>query len=117
MDEKILKILDALQQGQERLEKGQKELQTDVSGLKIDVNRLKIDVKGLMEGQIRLEQIAGSSKTAIETLQAGQDDIREQLAQKANKADILDLKAEMIKKIKQHEKRLDDAGIANPYKN
>lgn len=103
MDEKIIKILEDIQKGQQVLENTQTQLSSDIKALK--------------DGQARLERIAGSTKTAIETLQAGQDDMREQLSEKANKADILDLKAELVKKIRQHEKRLDDAGIANPYKN
>ena len=64
------------------------------------------------------EQGQAQIKTVLETLEAGQKDIRETMA---TKADIQDLKAEGVRKIKQHDKRIDaleeKEGIPNPYKN
>jgi len=72
----------------------------------------------VVQGQRRLEQGQAQIKTVLETLEAGQKDIRETMA---TKADIQDLKAEVVKKIKQHDKRIDaleeKEGIPNPYKN
>src|SRR6266853_1345803 len=91
--EQILKRFDTLEQGQRRLEQGQAQVNTIVAQI----------------------------KTGLETLEAGQKDIREELATKAEKADIHDLKAEVVRKIKQHDKRIDaleeKVGISNPYKN
>ena len=72
----------------------------------------------VVQGQRRLEQGQAQIKTVLETLEAGQKDIRETMA---TKADIQDLKAEVVRKIKQHDKRVDaleeKEGIPNPYKN
>ena len=71
-----------------------------------------------VQGQRRLEQRQAQIKTVLETLEAGQKDIRETMA---TKADIQDLKAKVVRKIKQHDKRVDaleeKEGIPNPYKN
>jgi chromosome segregation ATPase len=71
-----------------------------------------------VQGQRRLEQGQAQIKTVLETLEAGQKDIRETMA---TKADIQDLKAEVVKKLNQHDKRIDaleeKEGIPNPYKN
>lgn len=59
--------------------------------------------------------------TAVETLKAGQDDIREKLETKADKADILDLGAKLDKYQKRNEQRFenleDSTGTHNPHKN
>ena len=72
----------------------------------------------VVQGQRRLEQGQAQIKTVLETLEAGQKDIRETMA---TKADIQDLKAKVVRKIKQHDKRVDaleeKEGIPNPYKN
>src|SRR6266705_7134571 len=58
----------------------------------------------VVQGQRRLEQGQAQIKTVLETLEAGQKDIRETMA---TKADIQDLKAKVVRKIKQHDKRVD----------
>ena len=58
----------------------------------------------VVQGQRRLEQGQAQIKTVLETLEAGQKDIRETMA---TKADIQDLKAEVVRKIKQHDKLVD----------
>src|SRR6266487_7023411 len=72
----------------------------------------------VVQGQRRLEQGQAQIKTVLETLEAGQKDIRETMA---TKADIQDLKAKVVRKIKQHDKRVDaleeKEGIHNTYKN
>ncbi len=60
-------------------------------------------------------------KTVVETLEAGQKDIREELSKKADKTDIQDLDAKLVKMVKKHEDRLDaleeHTGTSNPHKN
>ena len=55
--------------------------------------------------------------TGGEAVAAGQKELQETVA---TKADIQDVKAEVVKKIKQHDKRLDaleeKEGLSNPYK-
>ena len=81
----------------------------------------------LVQGQTRLEkrsdnlaQGQAQIKTALEAIKAGQEDIQEKLDTKADKADILDVKAEVVKKIKDHETRIDDlekeVGLPHPHK-
>lgn len=62
----------------------------------------------LEQGQAQTTTALGQINTAVEALEAGQDDIREQLVTKADKADIQDLKAEVVKKIKDHAERIED---------
>jgi chromosome segregation ATPase len=97
-----------------RLVQGQKRLESRTESLAQGQSELK-------QGQAQTDTTLSRISTAVEALKAGQDDIQEQLATKADKADILDLKAEVVKKVKQHDKRLDTleekAGISNPYRN
>lgn len=95
----------------------------DVSLNRIE-NRIKdveISNTRLEQGQAQANTTLGQIKTAVETVKAGQDDIREQLDKKADKADIQDLKSEVMKKIKKHDDRLDaleeHTGASNPHKN
>jgi hypothetical protein len=71
-----------------------------------------------------LESEVAHSNTALEALAAGQKDIRDHMATKeetASKADILDLKSDLTKKVKNHEKRIteieDELDIPHPNKN
>ncbi len=54
-------------------------------------------------------------KTAVEALKAGQDDILEQLARKADKADVKRLEQKIDKKIQDHEGRIERLEL--PHKN
>ncbi len=54
-------------------------------------------------------------KTAVEALKAGQDDILEQLARKADKADVKRLEQKIDKKIQDHEGRIEHLEL--PHKN
>jgi len=62
--------------------------------------------------------ILAEHKTMLEAVVAGQKELQETVA---TQADVQDLKAEVVKKIKQHDKRLDAVeekeGLTNPYKN
>jgi predicted nuclease with TOPRIM domain len=98
-DEKIFKALEALQ--------------TDVKDVKQGQTQTNERLSKLEDGQAHL-------KTAAEALKAGQDDLRERLETKADKADIQDLKAEAVKKIKNYGGRIEDleqeAGLPHPHK-
>jgi len=60
----------------------------------------------------------GQIKTTVETLEAVQEDIREKMA---IKVDIYDLRAELGKKVKSNESRIENleehTDISNPHKN
>ncbi len=88
-DEKILKALEALQ--------------TDVTGIK--------------QSQTQTNTTLGQVKTAVETLQAGQDDIREQLTTKADKADVLTVGVKVDKLRKRVEGIEEDTGSTTRHKN
>ena len=75
----------------------------------------------LMQGQAQTNYSLSHITTALETLQAGQDDIREKMA---TKADIhrLEQKIDKVDKhVKSHESRIenleDHTGTPNPHKN
>lgn len=72
---------------------------------------IKKRLDGLEQGQNRTE-------TAVDALKAGQDDIRENMA---TKADVLDLGAKLDKVTKGHETRIreleEDRGIHHRNKN
>jgi predicted RNase H-like nuclease (RuvC/YqgF family) len=107
----INKRFDTVEHGQERLEK---------------------QVGRVVQGQTRLEDGQAHLKTAVEALAAGQKDLQERVVrleagqeaireEMATKADMQDVKAGVVRKLNQHEKRIDDlekeAGIPNPHKN
>jgi chromosome segregation ATPase len=86
-------------------------LKGDVSVLKGDVSTLKGDVSDVKQGQAR-------TNTVLEILGERQQDIQEQMA---TKADIMDLRSNLTKKVKNHEKRLitieDELDLPHPNKN
>lgn len=96
-EDKILKALENLQAGQERIEKTQQQQGTAIAQI----------------------------KTGVEALAAGQEDLQEQVktirSEMATKADIQDVDAKLVKRVNSHEKRIDDlekeAGLPNPHKN
>lgn len=65
-----------------------------------------------------VKQSLEHTNTALEAVAVGQKEIRETMA---TKADVQDLKAEIVKKIKKHDDRLDaleaHTGSPNPHKN
>ena len=77
-------------------------------------NIVKAETEPLKQGQAQI-------KTVLETLEAGQEDVREKLETKAEKADIQDLRADLVKKVKSQESRIenleDQTGTHNPHKN
>jgi chromosome segregation ATPase len=72
-------------------------------------------IKPLQEGQVQLQEGQAQIKTVLKALEAGQNDIRENMP---TRADIQDLKAELAKKGKSHERRIntieDELGIPHP---
>ena len=80
---------------------------------KVVREEVKAETEPLKQGQAQI-------KTVVEALEAGQKDIREELAMKSDKSDIQDLKAEVVKKIKDHETRIDElekeVGLPHPHK-
>mgnify|MGYP001617066857 CR=1 FL=1 len=96
--QQIKALLKPLQEGQASLESGQKQMLARLDTLE--------------EGQSR-------ANTAIESLAAGQADIKDELA--AVRIDIHDLKSSLTKKIKSNERRIntleDELDIPHPNKN
>ncbi len=85
--------VEPLKQGQERLEQGQKEQNSAI---------------------VRLEQGVTQIKTVLKVLEAGQNDLRENMA---TKADIQDIKVELVKQQRQIENVEEHTGTPNPHKN
>ncbi len=96
-DQKILNILE--KQG-----KALDALQGSVTTIQADLK----DVK----------QTIAHTTSAVDALKAGQDDIRDKMA---TKADVMDLGAKIDRITKNHERRIEElekrAGLPNPYKN
>ena len=104
------------------------------------LEKIREFIKPLLDGQAHI-------KTAMEALKAGQDDLRETMEQMPTKEyvraeinsakeelstqilaaraeaklDILNLDVKLVKKVKQHDKRIDELekerGLPNPNKN
>jgi hypothetical protein len=141
----------ALHDGQNNLEAGQKSLQADVTVMKGEVEKIPAIEKQLaQQGDIlaqhskQLDQqgklltgVAANTGTVLEEQQAQRIDIRslhtevhaskdelkaEILSARAEaRADNMDLKATVMRQLKDHEKRIDaleeEAGIPHPDKN
>src|SRR5689334_14806939 len=99
-EEKIVAILEKQGKALENLQAGQQ--------------RMENDVKDLKQGQIRLEQGQGQHKTLLKVLEAGQNDIRENMA---TKADVQDVKAEQGKLKRRIENVEESTKTPNPHKN
>ena len=94
---------------------------SDLQDVKQSQLQTNAKVDTLATGQAQLIQGQARIHTAIEALKAGQDDIREKMA---TKADIhrLEQKIDKVDKhVKSHESRIDnledEAGLPNPHKN
>ena len=104
-EEKILQALETLQ--------------TDVKDLKHDrqqgvtFTRLEHGQEHLLEGQKRLEQGQARTNTVLKVLEAGQNDIREHMA---TKADVQDSKAEQTKLKRRIENLEEQTKTPNPQK-
>src|SRR5947199_6624544 len=100
-DEKILKALEALQTDLKEVKQGQAQTNERLSKLE--------------DGQTRLADGQAHITTALEALAAGQESTKAEL-----KADIHDLRVEVVKKIKDHENRIDElekeVGLPHPHK-
>lgn len=85
--------VEPLKQGQERLEQGQKEQSSAI---------------------VRLEQGVTQIKTVVKVLEAGQNDLRENMA---TKADVQDIKADLLKQQRRIENLEENTSTPNPHKN
>ncbi len=81
-------------------------------------------LENLQAGQARLEDGQAHLKTAVEAVKAGQDDIREKLETKADKADIhrVEQKIDKVAKdVKSYGSRIENleehTSTPNPHKN
>lgn len=92
-EEKIVKALENLQAGQERIEKTQQEQGNAIATM------------GNVIGQI---------KTGVEAFAAGQQDMREKMA---TKADVQDIKATLVKHQRRIENLEEQTSTPNPHKN
>jgi len=154
-DQKIVKILEDLKDGQNKLEAGQKALQSDVQKQGKDIAAFKngqeqqgkqietlVDVQEqqwkqyAQKGNI-LAGLGATAGTILEEQQAQRIDIRslhtevhsskeelkaEILSSRAEaKMENVDLKATVVRQLKDHEKRIDEledaTGIPHPDKN
>jgi ABC-type transporter Mla subunit MlaD len=74
-------------------------------------------LKPVKEGQAKTNETVGQIKTLVDAIAAGQAEIKETMA---TKADVSDLKATVMKKVNDHETRIADlekeAGIPHPHK-
>jgi ABC-type transporter Mla subunit MlaD len=147
-DDKILKILEDVQANIKVLHAGQKKLEDGQKALQADVRQQGKDITSLMSGQEQqgkqldqhdklLAGIADNMATFLTEQQAQRIDIRslhtevhaakDELkseilsARSEAKADNMDLKATVIRQLKDHEKRIDaleeEVGIPHPDKN
>ncbi len=77
-------------------------------------DEVKTEVEPLKQGQIRLEQGQSQIKTVLKVLEAGQNDLRENIA---TKADIQDIKVELLKHQRPIENLEENTSTPNPHKN
>jgi enamine deaminase RidA (YjgF/YER057c/UK114 family) len=93
----------ATKQDIQRVEQGQAQTNTQVATL--------------TRGQAQTNTVLGHTKTLVEAVAAGQKELQETVA---TRADILEVKAVVVKKIKDHEIRIEelekDADIPHPHK-
>ncbi len=89
-------------------------LQADVKDLKHGQQEQGAIIERLEQGQIRLEQGQGRTHTVLKVLEAGQNDIREHMA---TKADVQDIKAEQAKQKRRIENLEETTKTPNPHKN
>lgn len=115
-DEKILKALETLQDGQTRLEKTVTTLQATVSTLQADVSDVKQGTATANERLGRLEDGQAHTSTALDALKAGQDDLRDHM-----KASFMDLGAKIDRTARDNKRLIEEleeqANITNPHKN
>jgi peptidoglycan hydrolase CwlO-like protein len=106
-EEIIVKALENLQAGQERIEKTVGVVQAAIKALKHTQQEQGASLK-------RLEQGQAQQKTLLKVLEAGQNDVRENMA---TKADLQDSKAEQGKLKRRVENLEENTKTPNPQKN
>lgn len=77
----------------------------------------KSDLQDVKQGQVYINHSVAQLTTAVEALAGGQAEMKETMA---TKADVQDLKAEVVKKIKDHDERIEalekEASLPHPHK-
>src|SRR5438046_2385484 len=117
-DNAILNALESLQADVSTIQTNVSTIQADVSIVKRqqaeqgnDIEDLKQDIGGIKQGQAQ-------TNTLLEAVAAGQKELQETVA---TKADVLDSRNKIGKTLKNHEQRLetleDEAGIPHSHKN
>ena len=81
--------------------------------LKTETEPIKKDLQDVKQGQAHLT-------TAVEAVKAGQDDLREKVANLPTRPDFQDFRASVGRKVQDHESRIEelekDADIPHPHK-
>jgi len=98
--EQFGKLIDPLKDGQERIEKTLHDQGTVIAQIKTDVQTVK--------------KVVTHISTALEALAAGQQDIRQRMA---TKADVQDIKADLVKHQRRIENLEENTKTPNPHKN
>ncbi len=98
--EQFGKLIIPLKDGQERIEKTQHEQGTVIAQIKTDMQTVK--------------KVVTHISTALEALGAGQQDIKEKMA---TKADVQDIKADLVKQQRRIENLEEHTKTPNPLKN
>ena len=98
--EQFGKLLKPLKAGQERIEKTQHEQGTVLEQIKTDLQTVK--------------RVVTHISTGIEALAAGQQDMKENMA---TKADVQDIKADLVKQQRRIENVEENTKTPNPHKN
>lgn len=95
-------------------------IKSDVGNIKKDM-ATKSDLQEVKQAQAQTNTTLTQTKTTVEALEAGQEDIREKMATKADIHRLEQNIDKVDKHIKSHESRIEnikeDAGIPNPHKN
>jgi hypothetical protein len=114
-DEKILKALEALQEGQKSLEAGQHAIQADAQ-------KQGKQIETLVDGQAHTNTILKTLATK-QDVEVAVDAAKSELEAKISevKSDVLMLDSKVVKRIQSHERRItnieEHEGIENPDKN
>ena len=88
---------------------------------------VKKDLQDVKQGQSRLEQGQAQTNTALaqtnsalEAVKAGQDDLKEKVANLPTRPEFQDFRADIGRKVQDHESRIEElekeAGIPHPHK-
>src|SRR5438874_2627481 len=90
----INKRFDTLEQGQKQLEQGQA--------------RTNKDLQDVKQSQAQTNTSLGQITTAVESIKAGQDDLREKVANLPTRPEFQDFRASVGRKLQDHESRIEE---------